>query len=77
MTEQITVVKDWDKLSLVKRVQELEKRGYSCVAPIASIKKTTKLFKYRKADYQAYKNDFLGTEDHVLYIVKMVRKVSA
>jgi hypothetical protein len=76
MTEQITIVKDWDKISLVKRVQELEKRGYTCVAPISSVKTTTKLFKYRKANYQAYKKDFLGTEDHVLHMVKMVRTVS-
>ncbi len=76
MKEQTTVLKDWDIHSLVKRVQEQEKRGFACVAPINSVKTTTKLFKYRKANYQAYKKDFQGTEDHVLHMVKMRRTVS-
>jgi len=76
MKEQVAILQSWDKLTLVKRIQELEKRGFECAAPISSTKKVTKLWNYRRENYQAYRRDFKGTADHVLHKVKMIRKES-
>ncbi|MCM3651305.1 hypothetical protein [Metabacillus litoralis] len=65
------VLKSWNKLELVKRIQDLEKRGYSCISRIVSDTKTCKVWNYSRPNYYAYKKDFKGTVDHTLYMVKM------
>ncbi|MBO1515578.1 hypothetical protein [Metabacillus bambusae] len=77
MNDNHIVLKSWNKLELVKRIQDLEKRGYSCVSRIVSDTKTCKVWRYQKANYHAYKRDFKGTVDHTLYMVKMAREESA
>ncbi|MFC0271103.1 hypothetical protein ACFFIX_06515 [Metabacillus herbersteinensis] len=71
------VLKGWDKIELVKRIQDMEKRGYVCLFPISEDTKSSKLWNYRKSNYQAYRRDFKGTVDHTLYMVKMAREETA
>ncbi|MRX54811.1 hypothetical protein GJU41_12585 [Bacillus idriensis] len=71
---QICVLKSGSKLELVRRVIELEKRGYECVAPISSKKLVNKLWKRSYGRYQCYRRDFIRTEEHELFMVKMIRE---
>lgn len=71
---QKCILRSGDKLDLVRRVIEMEKRGFSCAAPIKTIKKSTKHWKRTYGRYQCYRRDFIRTEDHEMFIVKMIRE---
>jgi|GEM_PF-2417247 hypothetical protein len=71
---QVCVLKSGSKLDLVRRVIELEKRGFTCSAPITSIKLSHKLWRRSSGRYQAYRRDFIGTEEHELFVVRMTRE---
>ncbi len=70
----ICVLKSGNKLELVRRIIELEKRGFECAAPISSVKLTNKLWKRTYGRYQCYRRDFIRTEDHELFMVRMIRE---
>lgn len=71
------ILKDWDKLQLVKRVQELERRGYVCATQIKSFKKTSNQFDYIMNSYSGIKRKFVGATELELFMVKMVREDTA
>ncbi|PAD67307.1 hypothetical protein CHH83_19670 [Bacillus sp. 7586-K] len=71
------ILKDWNKLKLVKRVQELEKRGYVCATPIRTIKTSSKQFDYVMDGYSGNKRKFVGTQELDLFMVKMTREETA
>ncbi|KKI88644.1 hypothetical protein WQ54_31170 [Bacillus sp. SA1-12] len=68
------ILKDYDKLQLVKRVQELEKRGYVCATRIKSFRKTSKQFDLIWDSYSGKKLKFVGAKELELFMVKMVRE---
>lgn len=71
------ILKDWNKLQLVKRVQELEKRGYECATPIKTVQKVSKQFDMEMDRYSGNKLKFVGARELELFIVKMVREDTA
>lgn len=75
MKNGVITLKSWNKLELVKRIQELEKRGYTCVSRIVTTKTSSRNFDYKSSSTYAsgYKRKFEGRTDRELYRVKMQR----
>lgn len=75
MKSGVIVLQSWDKLELVKRVQELEKRGYVCISKIITTETSARIFDYKRANYASgSKRKFEGRSDRELYRVKMKRE---
>lgn len=79
MKSGVIVLQSWDKLELVKRVQDLEKRGYTCVSRIIAIQTSSREFEYKGNSTYAsgYTRKFEGRKDRELYKIKMKKEHSA
>lgn len=65
-------LQDIDKLSLVKRIQDWEKKGFECICPITAFTSCKKEWHYKGNNFK--KNAYRGTAERVIYKARM-RKV--
>ncbi|MCM3411249.1 hypothetical protein [Metabacillus litoralis] len=78
MKSGCVVLKSWDKLELVKRIQELEKRGYTCETPIVTTQTSARVFDYKPSTYASgSQRVFEGRNDRELYRVRMKKILPA
>lgn len=63
-------LKSGNKIDLVKRIRELEKRGYQCIAPIREIRSYKKVFN-RHIDDKRVKKKYDHTDEYVYYVAVM------
>lgn len=70
--QKFYVFKDFNRLALIKRVIELEKRGFECVSKIQKKSEERKTWSLKEKDGRL-KKDYKGSELQEYYLVKMKR----